>query len=110
MLMDLFIDSYYLPSSLVSSEEYEKLSDSSKILYSILMKKYIEAAQTGNRDRSGKVFFKYPQRDMASDLQCSTRSIRRFISELKQAGLIDHIKKNSPGTNGSIYLNVVEVF
>lgn len=110
MLMDLFIDSYYLPSSLVSSEEYEKLSDSSKILYSILMKKYIEAAKTGNRDRSGKVFINYSQTDMASDLGCSTRSIRRYIYELKQAGLIDHIRKNAPGDNGSIFLNVVEAF
>ncbi|MGN0362963.1 MAG: replication initiator protein A [Bilifractor sp.] len=110
MLMDLLLDSYSLPSQLVKEDQYNCLTDSAKILYGILLQKYIEAARGGNRDRSGKVYINYSQRDMAADLHCSTRSIRRFISELKRAGLIDHIKKNAPGTNGSIYLNVVEAF
>ncbi|MDY5704404.1 MAG: replication initiator protein A [Lachnospiraceae bacterium] len=110
MLMDLFIDSYYLPSSLVSSEEYEKLSDSAKILYGILLQKYVNSVREGNCDRSGRVFVTYPQKDMASDLHCSSRNVRYLVSELKQAGLIESIKKNSPGTNGSIYLNVLEAF
>lgn len=110
MLMDLLLDSYSLPSQLVTEDRYHCLTDSAKILYGILLQKYIESARGGKRDRSGKVYINYSQKDMASDLHCSTRNIRYLISELKQAGLIESIQKNSPGTNGSIYLNVIEAF
>lgn len=110
MLMDLFVDSYYLPSALLKSEKYNDLSGSAKILYSVLLKKYIEAAQRGDRDRFGKVYITYSQKQMASDLHCSIRTIKRLMADLKEAGLIANVKQNSPGTNSSIFLNLLEAF
>lgn len=100
-MVNFYDDFYSIPADIVTSPY---LSDSAKILYSILLFKYIEARKSNQVDDDGRVFISYSQADMASDLHRSERTIRRLLNELANSGLIVIQSKHFPGENRKIYI------
>jgi transcription initiation factor IIE alpha subunit len=101
VMLSFYDDFYRIPADIVTNPY---ISDSAKILYAILLFKYVEARKNNQIDDNGRVFISYAQSDMACDLHKSDRTIRRLLNELTETGLIGIQTKHSPGENRQIYI------
>ena len=79
---------YKLPKKLLTDEKFSKLSIPAILLYSILHDRVSLSVKKGICDSDGTPYIFFSRKDMAKLLRVSDCSAKRYVSELKKAGLI----------------------
>ena len=83
------------PKFLVGS----KLSLSARVVYALLLQRTTLSQMNGWTDEDGKVFVVYPIEELASDLGCSTATVKRALLSLDEADLIERRRYAFDGAN-----------
>lgn len=92
--------------NLRKTEEYKHLSRRAVEVFNLLLDRYQSSVKNGYSDENG-VYVKYSQKEMAWDLECTDRTIRTYIDELRKVGLIETIRQYKRQAD-KIYLNIPE--
>ena len=82
-----------LPWLLIKDEQFKKLSDSSKILYSLLLNRTSLSAKNGWVDDNGNIYIIYTIEQIMEDLCCAAEKATKVMKELKDIGLIKSIRR-----------------
>ena len=104
-------DSYYrIPKFLFFDERYSSMSDSAKLLYSLILDHFETALAVGQVDEQGNAFIHLSVRDIAKNLFCGRDKATNLLIELgseKGVGLINRIS-HGVGKTASIYINPID--
>lgn len=92
--------------NLRKTEEYKHLSRRAVEVFNLLLDRYQSSVKNGYSDENG-TYVKYGQKEMAWDLECTDRTIRTYIDELRKVGLIETIRQYKRQAD-KIYLNIPE--
>jgi hypothetical protein len=82
-----------MPLMLIKDEKFKGLSDSAKILYSLLLNRTSLSAKNGWLDKEGRVYIIYTIKEMEQDLNCGEQKAIKTMSELKAIGLANTIRR-----------------
>lgn len=97
---------YRIPKVLITSPQFKKLSDSSKILYGLMLDRMGLSIKNGWFDEYGRAYINFTLEDITGTMDCSEGKACKMIRELdvkKGVGLIEHIKLGQ-GKAAKIYL------
>ena len=83
------------------------LSNTAKILYSVLISRAQLSQKNGWVDEFGRVYFIYPIHQMADDLGKSETTIKVALKELTEAKLLERVSEGR-GKNNRLYLLLFE--
>ncbi len=95
---------YQIPAVMLEDENYQVLSARAKLLYGVLLS--LVSLSRRNRwieEETNRVYVICPQKEMASKLGCSLRTVTSIIDELKDFGLIER-KKQGQGRPELIFV------
>ena len=81
----------------------QSLSNTAKILYSVLISRAQLSQKNGWIDEFGRVYFIYPIHQMADDLGKSDTTIKVALKELTEAKLLERVSEGR-GKNNRLYL------
>lgn len=95
---------FQIPKSLVFNPKYQKISNTSKIIYAILKDRMYLSREKGWHDDNGDIYLMYDQQKMATEMGTSRKTINRSMKELKDIGLIDVVRQGAKIAN-KIYIN-----
>ena len=84
---------YQLPVMLIKDKRFKNLSDSAKILYSLLLNRTSLSAKNGWRDDEGRVYIIYVIKEIMEDLNCCEQKALKSMKELKEIGLVKTIRR-----------------
>jgi len=82
-----------LPWLLIKDEQFKKLSDSSKILYSLLLNRTSLSSKNGWIDDDRNIYIIYTIEQIMEDLCCAAEKATKVMKELKDIGLIKSIRR-----------------
>lgn len=85
-----------LPIMLIKDKCFKKLSDSSKILYSLLLNRTSLSKKNNWIDEQGRIYIIYTIEEIMEDLNCANQKACKLLKELKEVGLIE---KKQQGLN-----------
>lgn len=83
---------FRIPKVLIRNEEFRSLSCDAKMLYGLLLDRMSLSERSGWRDALGRVYIFYTQKAISADLGCCQETVRKLMTELEQAGLIERRK------------------
>ena len=83
---------FRIPKALIHNEEFRALSCDAKLLYGLLLDRMSLSERNGWRDALGRVYIFYTQKAISADLGCCQETVRKLMTELEQAGLIERRK------------------
>ena len=83
---------FRIPKALIHNEEFRSLSCDAKMLYGLLLDRMSLSERSGWRDALGRVYIFYTQKAISADLGCCQETVRKLMTELEQAGLIERRK------------------
>lgn len=86
------INYYRIPKQLFS-EEFIMLSTDSKLLYGLMLERTGLSKKNGWINDEGFVYIIYTVEELMHDLNCSNKSVNKYISELKEKGLIEIVRR-----------------
>ena len=78
-----------LPKALLYEENYKKMSNDSKVLYSFLMDKVLLSLKNNWIDENKNIFIRCSEIAMAEILNKSEKTVRKFKNELIDKGLLE---------------------
>lgn len=92
---------YQIPKMLFVDERIKNISNTAKMAYSFLLDKTALSYKNGWKDRNGRIYVLFPQKELQQLLGCSIRTVKSALAELdinKGVGLIDRTKQgmNNP--------------
>jgi len=82
-----------MPLMLFKDEKFKKLSDSAKILYSLLLNRTSLSAKNGWVDENNNVYIIYTIKEIGEDLNCWEQKAQKALKELKDIGLVKSIRR-----------------
>jgi len=82
-----------LPLMLIKDAKFKKLSDSAKILYSLLLNRTALSAKNGWVDRDNNVYIIYTIEEIMNDLNCWQEKANKAMKELREIGLIKSVRQ-----------------
>lgn len=82
-----------MPWMLIKDDQFKSLSDSAKILYSLLVNRTSLSAKNGWVDEQGRVYIIYTQEEIMSDLNCWEKKATKSLKELREIGLIKSVRQ-----------------
>ena len=82
-----------LPWLLIKDQRFKKLSDSSKILYSLLLNRTSLSAKNSWVDEQGNIYIIYTLEQIMEDLNCFKEKATKAMKELKDEGLVESIRR-----------------
>jgi len=82
-----------LPWLLIKDAQFKKLSDSSKILYSLMLNRTSLSAKNGWVDEQENIYIIYTIEQIMEDLCCAVEKATKVMKELKDIGLIKTIRR-----------------
>ena len=92
-----------IPKILIKEDIYKSLSDSAKILYSLMLDRMSLSIKNGWVDSQNRVFIIYLCADIEEDLNCGNKKVSRLVGELTDIGLIEK-KRRGQGRPDLIYV------
>ena len=92
---------YQIPKMLFVDEKIKGISNTAKMAYSFLLDRSMLSYKNGWKDKDGRIYVQYPQKELQQMLGCSIRTVKSALSELdlnKGVGLIDRTRQgmNNP--------------
>ena len=92
---------YQIPKMLFTDERIKDISNIAKMAYSFLLDRTALSYKNDWRDKNGRVYVLFPQKELQELLGCSIRTVKSALSELdinNGVGLIDRTRQgqNSP--------------
>ena len=90
---------YQLPKELVKHERFKGLSDSAKILYSLLRDRVSLSAKNGWVDQLGRVYIIFTVNEIMDDLGCANQKATKSMSELQKIGLVESVRRGQGKPN-----------
>ena len=90
---------YQLPKELVKHDRFKGLSDSAKILYSLLRDRVSLSAKNGWVDELGRVYIIFTANEIMEDLGCANQKATKSMSELQKIGLIESVRRGQGKPN-----------
>jgi hypothetical protein len=90
---------FQLPKELVKHERFKGLSDSAKILYSLLRDRISLSAKNGWIDELGRVYIIFTLSEIMEDLGCANQKATKSMIELQKIGLIESIRRGQGKPN-----------
>ena len=84
---------YQLPRELVKHERFKGLSDSAKILYSLLRDRVALSAKNDWVDDLGRVYIIFTLTEIMEDLNCADQKATKSMKELQKIGLIESVRR-----------------
>jgi len=97
---------FKLPQAFFDNEKYEKLSDSAKILYSLMLDRMGLSQKNGWFDENNRVYIYFTLDDIRKHMKCGQDKCIKLLAELdsiKGFGLIERIKQGQ-GKPAKIYV------
>lgn len=95
---------YRLPKLLFFFEDFRKISNDAKLLYSLLLDRMVLSAKNGWLDKQSRVYIIYTVKEIKWMLNCSDKKAIKILNELeKDCGLIER-KKQGLGKPNVIYV------
>jgi len=90
---------YQLPKELVKHERFKGLSDSAKILYSLLRDRVSLSAKNGWVDELGRVYIIFTANEIMEALGCANQKATKSMSELQKIGLVESVRRGQGKPN-----------
>lgn len=87
---------YQIPKMLFTDERIKDISNIAKMAYSFLLDRTALSYKNDWRDKNGRVYVLFPQKELQELLGCSIRTVKSALSELdinNGVGLIDRTKQ-----------------
>ena len=97
---------YRIPKVLVSSPQFKKVSDSSKLLYGLMLDRMSLSIRNGWFDEKNRAYIFFTIKDIMELMCCATEKATKITAELdseKGIGLIERVKQGQ-GKPAKIYL------
>jgi len=86
-----------MPKILIKDKKFRELSDSAKILYSLLLERTSLSRKNGWKDSEKRVYIIYTITEIMEDLNCWEQKAVKSMAELKKIGLIRTVRRmNKP--------------
>ena len=82
-----------LPWMLIKDEQFKKLSDGAKILYSLLLNRTSLSAKNGWVDENDNIYIIFTIEQITEDLCCATEKATKIMKELKDTGLLKTVRR-----------------
>ena len=82
-----------LPMMLIKDERFKGLSDSAKILYSLLLNRTSLSKKNNWTDENGRIYIIYTLEELMIDLNCYQGKLNKSMTELKECGLIKTVRQ-----------------
>lgn len=82
-----------LPLMLIKDDQFKRVTDSSKILYSLLLNRTSLSTKNGWRDEQGRVYIIFTIEEIMEDLNCAKEKATKSMKELKDIGLIETVRR-----------------
>jgi len=82
-----------LPLMLIKDDMFKKLSDSAKILYSLLLNRTSLSIKNNWKDEHGRVYIIFTLDDIMEDLNCAREKANKSMKELKDIKLIESVRR-----------------
>ena len=82
-----------MPLMLIKDDSFKNLSDSAKILYSLLLNRTSLSSKNNWIDENGDVYIIYTLKEIEEDLNCCEQKALKSMKELKDIGLIESIRQ-----------------
>lgn len=92
---------YMIPKSLIDSDRYKGLSIPAKVVYALLIDRMHISRKNGWINQRGEIYLIFSQNKLATKLGKGKASINRYITELKEFGLLD-MEYQKSATNGNM--------
>ncbi|MDE5771930.1 MAG: replication initiator protein A [Ruminococcus sp.] len=94
-------ENYQVPKTLFLDEEISKISNTAKMVYSIMLDRTKLSMSKGWQDSEGRIYILFPQKELQQLLGCSIKTVRSALKELDikdGVGLIDRTRQgmNNP--------------
>ena len=90
---------YQLPKELVQNKKFKNLSDSAKILYSLLRDRVSLSVKNKWVDDFGHVYIIFTLVEIMEDLSCGDKKATRTMQELQKIGLVESIRRGQGKPN-----------
>ena len=94
---------YRIPKLLITAPELEDLSDSAKLLYSLMLDRMGLSLQNGWFDDNNRAYIIFTIEEVKDTMHCSDAKAVKLMKELTAVGLIDRIK-HGQGKPAIIYV------
>ena len=98
----------YIPKFLMTSDAFSEIQNDSKIIYGFLLDRMKLSLSNQWIDSHGRVYLRYPVKELEKDIGMSRRKIMECLRELKQAGLLEAEQEGQVYT-GLMYLKHITV-
>lgn len=85
---------YRLPKALITDSRFKDISNSSKLLYGLMLDRMSLSVRSGWFDEERRVYIKYSLKSIMQDMNCSKTTAVSFLKELQNIGLIDVMQRN----------------
>ena len=82
-----------LPWMLIKDEQFRKLSDGAKILYSLLLNRTSLSAKNGWIDEEDNIYIVFTIEEITEELCCATEKATKIMTELKNIGLLKSVRR-----------------
>jgi len=82
-----------IPMALMKDEKFKKLSNDSKLLYSLFLQRTSLSRKNGWKDEEGRVYIIYQITEIMDELNCWREKATKLMKELKEIGLIKTIRQ-----------------
>lgn len=84
---------YQLPKELVKNERFKTLTDSAKILYSLLRDRVSLSVKNNWVDELGRVYIIFTLAEIMENLGCADQKATKSMKELQKMGLVESIRR-----------------
>lgn len=84
---------YQLPKELVKHERFKGISDSAKILYSLLRDRVTLSVKNNWVDELGRVYIIFTLAEIMEDLGCADQKATKSMKELQKIGLVESVRR-----------------
>lgn len=95
-----------IPKVLIKEEAFSNVSLEAKMLYGLIMEKMGMYQKNNWKDELGRVFVVYPLTEIMEDMNRSENSVKKYMTELEAAGLLER-KERAKGYPDMLYLKRV---
>ena len=85
---------YRLPKALITDARFKDISNSSKLLYGLMLDRMSLSVRSGWFDEERRVYIKYSLKSIMLDMNCSKTTAVSLLKELQNIGLIDVMQRN----------------
>jgi len=93
---------YMIPQALFEDDTFKELSDSAKILYSLMLNRMYLSMKNNWVDEQGRVYIMFSFNNIMQKLNCASAKASKLIKELEDFGLIE--KETKIGHPSIIYV------